>query len=264
MDRYPFRLGTTSYIIPAGLVDNARYLTGKVQDMELVLFDLDDGTSNLPTVAEATELRQIGQEHDLSYTVHLPLDIRWGKENGASHPSLVKARKVIDCTAAIEPLAYVLHLDGRSERTLPPNHPNRLAWQANAVKALQLLAGWVGNPTKLAVENVEGYPLDFAQAVLAQITVSRCVDIGHLWVDGHQPQPYLAAALPHTQVIHLHGLAERDHQSLEHANSAELRQLLRMLERYTGVLTLEIFGEPDFESSVMMLESCWEKRWEND
>ena len=158
----------------------------------------------------------------------------------------------------------VLHLHGRSERDLPPNHPDHLTWQENAAKALQLLADWVGGPANLAVENVEGYPLDFAQPVLAQIDVSRCVDIGHLWVDGHDPHPYLADTLPRTRVIHLHGLAERDHQSLTHANPNELRHLLRLLETYSGVLTLEIFGEADFASSCEMLAACWERRWDND
>ena len=30
---YPFRLGTTSYIIPAGLLENIHYLAGKVQEL---------------------------------------------------------------------------------------------------------------------------------------------------------------------------------------------------------------------------------------
>ena len=64
------------------------------------------------------------------------------------------------------------------------------------------------------MENLETYPLDFIQPVLDRIPVSRCVDIGHLWLDGHDPIPYLQAALPRTRVIHIHGIAERDHRSL--------------------------------------------------
>jgi len=37
MNGYPFRLGATSYIIPAGMLPNVRYLAGKVQDVELLL-----------------------------------------------------------------------------------------------------------------------------------------------------------------------------------------------------------------------------------
>ena len=45
---FPFRLGATSYILPADLVANAKFLAGKVDDIELVLFDLEEGQSNLP------------------------------------------------------------------------------------------------------------------------------------------------------------------------------------------------------------------------
>ena len=49
MQAYPFRLGTTSYIIPADILPNARYLAGKIRDIELILFEVDDGPNNLPS-----------------------------------------------------------------------------------------------------------------------------------------------------------------------------------------------------------------------
>ncbi len=66
MNGFPFRLGTTSYIIPADILSNVRYLAGKVRDVELVLFDVDDGMNNLPSKEEIDELRRIGS--DLTYT----------------------------------------------------------------------------------------------------------------------------------------------------------------------------------------------------
>jgi sugar phosphate isomerase/epimerase len=82
------------------------------------------------------------------------------------------------------------------------------------------------------------------------------VDIGHLWLDGHDPIPYLQAALPRTRVIHIHGLAERDHKSLANMPEEKVRAIWDELIRvkYAGVLTLEIFSEEDFISSVKMLE----------
>ena len=44
----PFRLGATSYIIPDDILPNVRFLADKVQDVELVLFEVDDGPNNLP------------------------------------------------------------------------------------------------------------------------------------------------------------------------------------------------------------------------
>jgi sugar phosphate isomerase/epimerase len=78
------------------------------------------------------------------------------------------------------------------------------------------------------------------------------VDIGHLWLDGHDPIPYLQAAMPRTRVIHIHGLAERDHRSLAFMPQEKVHEVWKELIRanYEGVLTLEIFSEEDFISSL--------------
>lgn len=261
-----FRVGTTSYIIPDDLVPNARYLAGRVKDMQLVLFDVPNGACNFPTPDDVAELRRIGLANDLSYTVHLPLDVRLDEHDAAGHPSLVQARRVIELTKPLNPWAYILHLDGRSEREPGTSQGELVRWQANAARALELLADWAGGPERLAVENLEGYPLDFILPVLERVPVSRCVDVGHLWLDGHDPAPYLQAALARTRVIHLHGLAERDHQSLAHMSVEQIRQVLSILQqaKYDGVLTLEIFGEADFHSSMMALQAGMEAVWDGE
>jgi sugar phosphate isomerase/epimerase len=252
MKPFPFRLGTSSYIIPADILPNVRYLAGKVQDVELVLFEVEDA-SNLPDPAQIAELRALA--HELTYTVHLPLDLRLADDGSARHVSLEKARKVIECTRALDPWAYVLHLDGRVLLGGATAQETR-RWQDQAVQALELAAEWTGDVRKLAIENLEGYPLDFHQAVLERIEVSRTVDVGHLWLDGHDPLDFLRQALPRTRVIHIHGIAERDHASLAHVAPEKLRAVLDELVRanYTGVFTMEIFSEEDFLSSLAALE----------
>jgi sugar phosphate isomerase/epimerase len=246
-----FRLGTTSYILPDDILPNARYLVGKVQDIELVLFEVDDGPNNLPAPETVADLAALAAAHDLTYTVHLPLDLRLGAGGDEGHASLFKARKVIERTRPLQPWAYVLHLDGKDVRqgASPAALHN---WQAQSTRALELASGWAGNPGLLAVENLDNYPPDFIHPVLERIPVSRCVDIGHLWKDGHDPLPYLEAALPRTRVIHLHGIGERDHQSLALIPSEKLAAVVNLLLRldYRGVLTMEIFGEQDFHTSL--------------
>jgi sugar phosphate isomerase/epimerase len=255
---YPFRLGTTSYIIPADILTNVRFLAGQVQDIELVLFEVDDGPNNLPSPQVVADLAALAAQHGLTYTVHLPLDLRLGAGGAESHASMVKARKVIECTRPLDPWAYVLHLDGREVKG--GADPGRLAeWQRHSVGVLEIAAGWAGGPEKLAVENLETYPLDFVQPVIERVAVSRCVDIGHLWLDGHDPLPYLRAALPRTRVVHLHGLAERDHKSLAHMAPEKLNPVLGTLlaANYAGVLTLEVFGKDDYQSSAAALARSW-------
>jgi sugar phosphate isomerase/epimerase len=255
MTPYPFRLGTTSYIIPDDILPNVRYLAGKVRDIELILFEVDDGPNNLPSTEIIDELTQIARQHDITYTVHLPLDLKLGDDGSERDQSLVKAKRVIDCTRRLNPWAYVLHLDGRSVRTSTDQGLLK-RWQDHSVRALEIVSEWAGGPEKLAVENLETYPLDFIQPVLDRIPVSRCVDIGHLWLDGHDPIPYLQAALSRTRVIHMHGIAERDHRSLKFMPFEKVCDVWRELihVHYEGVLTLEIFSEEDFTSSLEMLE----------
>ena len=246
----PFRLGTSSYIIPADILPNVQYLAGKVRDVELVLFEVDDGQNNLPSTEVLDELIKLAALYDLTYTVHLPLDLKLGADGSEQDISLVKARKVIELTKRLDPWAYVLHLEGRDVRA--SKDPDVLRhWQDQAVRALEIVSEWAGGPEKLAVENLEGYPPDFIQPVLDRISVSRCVDIGHLWLDGVPVLPYLEKALPSTRVIHMHGIAERDHSSLSHVAPHELDRVMRKIRtEYRGVLTMELFSESDFLSSI--------------
>lgn len=256
MKKLPFRLGTSSYIIPDDILPNVRYLADKVQDVELVLFEVDDGLNNLPDAAVVAELNQIAQAHDLTFTVHLPLDLRLGADGDEQHVSLQKARKVIDCTRGLNPWAYVLHLDGWDVKE--ETDPQALRrWRDQAAKALEIAAGWAGGLDRLAVENLEGYPIDFWEDVLLRVRAGRCVDIGHLWRDGHDPLPYLARALQQTRVLHIHGIAERDHKSLANVPIAELQRVLHWLiqSQYAGVMTVEVFSEEDFASSMTSLET---------
>lgn len=253
------RLGATSYVIPGDLVANARHLAGRVADMQLVLFDLSGGPSNLPTSAQIDELAAISRQSGLGYTVHLPVDLPAQPADAPLHPILEKVRDLIGSTLPLEPNAYVFHLDGLTVRsaTTPPADLRR--WQEDALRTLTLLYEWVGDEKRLALENVEGYPLDFYDTLMAA-PVRRCVDVGHLWLDGHDALPYLRRWLDRTRVIHLHGLGERDHCSLIHTPPPQLDPVVDLLLRsdFAGVVTLEVF-ETEFDTSVDAMRASIER-----
>lgn len=255
MSDLPFRIGTTSYIIPDDILPNARFLAGRVRDIELVIFELDDGVNNLPGLEVLTELARLASQVSLSYTVHLPLDLHLGADGDEQSLSLVKAKRVIQTTRPLEPWAYVLHLDGSQ----PGDHQEptgRTTWQEQAVRALEIVSEWAGDPSHLAVENLDGYPPEFNDPVLERLPVSRCVDIGHLWKDGSDPGAYLMSSLPRTRVVHLHGIQQRDHQSLAHVPTSQLDEVLHglLFAPFTGVVTLEIFNQEDLASSLQALQ----------
>ncbi len=258
-NRFPFRLGATSYILPAGLLPNVEYLARLVDDIELVLFEVDDGPSNLPDSTLQAELARLAAGEVLTYTVHLPLDLRLAADGSAQHVSLIKARRVIEHTRALNPFAYVLHLDGREARD---GSVIKADWERQAAGALEAVADWVGDAGRLCVENLDHYPPDFWDGVLERAgQVSRCVDIGHLWLEGHDPLPFIRRHLNRARVIHLHGVAERDHSSLRHVPPGALRAALEELlrQRFEGVVTIEVFSEEDLMTSLAAIGEALEQ-----
>jgi sugar phosphate isomerase/epimerase len=270
----PWRLGTTSYVIDADLVGNAAHLAqhgggtraGCITDMQLVLFDLPDGPSNLPDATTIAELARIGRRAGLTYTVHLlddlaPLEMATDATTDTT-TGLSRNADLIARTRALDPHAYVLHLDGRGLRA---GTLDATTWATGLRAALRQLVQLVDEPRRLAVENLEGYAPDLVMPFAEQMGISRCVDVGHLWRDGIDPLPYLAQAAHCTTVVHLHGVARPgsgdkavDHCALSHTPPAQLDALLRQLaaQRYTGVLTLELFGPDDLAVSLDALEAA--------
>jgi sugar phosphate isomerase/epimerase len=262
-----YRLGTTSYIQPADILPNVRWLIDKVQDIELVIFEVDDGPNNLPTPDEINSLVNMARISDLSYTVHLPLDLKLSSNGTGQHVSLEKAKRVIERTLPLEPEAFIVHLDGNEIHSHPT--PQMMEkWTSQACRALEAAARWSRAFESLAIENLEGYPPGQLDGVMARVPVSRCVDVGHLWLDGHDPLPLLEKFLPRTRVIHLHGVHDssssapnrsfRDHQSLSHMPPEKLQPVIDILSIHSfhGVLTLEVFNESDFLTSKEQVILC--------
>jgi len=249
----PFRLGTTSHIYDDDLVGNVRRLGPLVDDIELVLFDTETHGANIPDAAAVAELNRLAMEHRLTYTVHLPMDL-WPE-----HDSLKKAARAIAATRALHPYAYIAHLDGRA---LPPapTPRNTAEWVRKSGDALDAVIAGVGDPARICVENLERWDPSLFDDLVRARGLGRCVDIGHLWLTDAAAAPaYLGTHLAGAAVLHLHGVAERDHVSLAYAPADDLRAISALLSgfRYPGVVTLEVFSEADFLGSLRVLERCF-------
>ncbi len=254
-----FRIGATSYVIPADILPNVEYLAPLVDDIELVLFETDVHGSNLPGASTVSRLAGIAAVNGLSYTVHLPLDLLPGAPD--SSECLIKAARVIDATRALSPLAYTLHLDGRPllERPDGGHLDAQLlsAWRTGAAESLRRIAGWVGDPRLVCVENLEGWNPDLYAPIFDELPVSRTADLGHLWLRGEDAAAVLAGWLDRTRVVHLHGVATRDHASLKHVRPEQLDPVVELLQaRFTGVVTLEVFDAGDLHSSLETLRAA--------
>jgi sugar phosphate isomerase/epimerase len=254
-------LGSTSYVYPGDLIHNAERLAGQVGDMELVLFDLPDEQNNLPDRATVERLAQLGQAYRLTYTVHLPHDLRDDTDDPTSdiaadpkrqpprpRGTVWMAKWMTVLMGDLAPYAYVFHLEGTGAGS-----PD---WTRQAIRALEMIASFVEDPGLLALENLESYPPEYLEPIFAAVPIRRTLDIGHLWKQGRDPLPLMDAWLPQTSVVHLHGMADTDHRSLALMAPAQLDPVVKRLAYWSGVLTLEVF-EDDFFTSRAALAESW-------
>jgi len=251
--RLPFRLGTTSYIIPDDILPNLDHLAGRVDDVELVLFESDE-FSNMPTPDDVDTMARVGREANLSFTVHLPLDTRLGSDDeGDRVASVGKCRRVMERMAPLAPFAWILHLHGDRRGTTPTDDMPRWLRQ-NARSLEELLSDGVAS-RRVCVETLD-YDFGLLTDLVERFDTSVCLDLGHLLVYGRDIPAHLERWGDRARVYHLHGVRPdgTDHAHLAQFPPDMLRRLATMLaeraDRDATVVTLEVFGEDDFERSI--------------
>jgi sugar phosphate isomerase/epimerase len=252
-NRFPFRLGTTSYIISADILANVVFLADKVDDIELVLFESDE-IANLPDAATVTRLKELAACFDLTYTVHLPLDAWLGHEDPSVRKrSVDKCLRIIERMAPLDPFAYILHLHGDKQGKVPS--PDMERWIDGHRRSVERLLQDV-DAQELCVETLD-YPYSVIEDIVSDYKLSVCLDFGHLLLYGYAWEDYLDRYLAQTRVIHLHGVeGENDHRSLTFVPAVLLGTLMDRLgdkPLNLRVLTMEIFDERAFYRSLDVL-----------
>jgi sugar phosphate isomerase/epimerase len=250
-----YRIGTTSFVHPAGWLENARRLAGRVEDVELLLFE-PPAPGTVPGAEELAALARVQEDAGLTFTVHTPLGLALASESEARRREAIDAvRAAVELTAPLSPHAYVVHL-APGEREGGPLPPDRVEFRRRAVASLrEVLAAGIA-PGALCLETLE---YDFAEAepVVEELGLSVALDVGHLARDGVALEPVLARNLHRTRVVQWHGTdpSGRDHRSLRHYPREDALRLLRALRaaRWEGVLTLEVFREADLADSLAVL-----------
>jgi sugar phosphate isomerase/epimerase len=257
--RYPFRLGTTSYILPDHILPNVRFLAPLVDDIELVLFESAEH-SNMPGPADIETLRQLALAHDLSYTVHLPLDIELGHHDRTRRlHSVEQCRRVVELTRPLAPFAWILHLSHPAGPDPIPDH-DRARWLGALAEATAALADVFPDPFRCCVETLS-YPFGWVEDIVNGRGFSVCFDVGHLLLRGTPLAEAWQRLGDRTRVMHLHGVRGRtDHTDISALAPDVLSLLwsaLRRTEHGTRAVTLEVFNRHDFERSVETLAAAW-------
>jgi sugar phosphate isomerase/epimerase len=251
--RYPFRIGTTSYIIPEDIIPNVRVLAPLVDDVELLIFESDE-ISNLPDDVVLAELRRIASEYDLSYTVHLPIDIRLGAEDESERLSSVqKCLRVMERMDGVSPFAYVLHFSNTSFVAMDEMSGAQWdLWLSQIDKSISDLVGAGVAAESLCIETLS-YDFGRVFPIVEKHGLSICLDIGHIIMYGGSVEEYLERYLERTRIFHVHGIKSgKDHASLKYLDKGVLSVILDLLCREgerQRVMTVEVFSEADFVGS---------------
>ncbi len=246
------RIGATSFVLPAGVTENIHFLADKVDDVQLLYFESSD-KSLLSHGLDVKLLKNLAVEFDLSYTVHLPLDLSLSSPDAAERvDSVAEVCRIVEEVAILSPLSFDLHLEyGGRDR-------NKDEWLAAVDASLDLLAGELGDWTRrIAVENLN-YPFREVRSLALDHGMSLCLDFGHALYYGDHLDG-LIEDIPRASHIHYHGVDEKDHQTLtigQRDVTTRIGEALRASD-YEGVFTLEIYEHTSLYNSLLELSEAW-------
>jgi len=257
--RFPFRFGTTSYIIPADIIPNVEFLKDKVDDIEIVLFESDE-FSNLPSLSDLQQLADIAREYSLTYSVHLPLDVYLGHiDREERERSVQKCLRIIELTRNLPKSAYVLHFEAGQSLDINGFTADRKTRFLDSLRnsVSMLLARTDEAASMFCIENLN-YPFDLVWPVVKESGLSVTLDIGHLEYYGFPTELYLKRYLKHAKVLHMHGTVNgKDHNALGFMNPDILDLVVNAIEEENEegkVFTLEIFSQENFNASCMAMQ----------
>lgn len=249
--RYPFTLCTTSYIYPDRVVPNVEMLALCVDEIEILLFE--SAADSLPSKNEIKELSQLSDTFDLTYNVHLPLDISPGAQDASTrHFALETIKRITDLTAPLSPSTFTLHLP-YDEANTGKSSVGR--WRERNYESMrQLTAGGIKGES-ISVETLE-YPLEWAETILKAFNLSVCIDLGHLMVNRFDVEAVFNQYRERTTIIHLHGVENsRDHLSLDKLSRKNRDAVIRILKQFKGIVSLEVFSHENLVASLSELET---------
>ncbi len=242
--RYPFRLGTTSFIIPDDYLPNVRRLAPWFDEIELLFFEAGPDDPGL-----VSALAQVRQELGVGYNVHLPVDLSLCDESPVvRRQAAARMARIIRSFAPLEASTATLHLG------LPQGQRGLTAlrcWQDHAREAMgRILEFSRLDGRKISIETLD-YPLAWLEAVIEDLDLGVCLDFGHLALAGVDWTSSYRRWAPRCDILHLHAAAGgRDHQPLDCLSPEDGEVVREILSVFTGTVSLEVFSLPALQRSV--------------
>lgn len=246
---YPFRLATTSFIYPDHMAPNVRMLGPFVDEVELLFFESSHPDS-LPRQAEIRELAELAVEHQITYNIHLPLDLSLTHRSPARRDTAIETLKTIfELAAPLAPSTWTLHVPVEDAAN------NFQDWHDRAAQSLSRLCPGHVAGADLSVETLS-YPLEWIADIIAVLDLSICLDIGHMSVHGMDWEDFYQKFADRIPIIHLYGFeTTHSHLGLDRLPFDIRRSVAATLENFTGTVCLEVFSYEHLEASLKILPS---------
>ena len=251
---YPFKLATTSFIYPDDYIPNVKMLGPYFDEIELLLFesiDIDTSFSG----AVVSELERLAKELKVDYDVHLPMDVSISDQDTHSQQHALNIlSQIIERASPLVPSSYCLHIP--YNETNFASHSIR-KWHTRVRSNLEKLLDTGVDASRITIENL-GYPIDLIADIVSELNLSICLDVGHLLHHGHNVADVFNRYFSKISVMHLHGVENnQDHVSLDRLSEERFHPVLKILKRFAGVVSLEVFSFDALNASLQYLERCW-------
>jgi len=246
--KLPFTLGVTSYVKPEALLPNIEFITNKglFGNIEILFFE-SHKISPLPDNSSIRRLSELSKKHGVRYTIHLPLDLKIGTL-GYKEKNLEKLMAIWEKVKKLDISGYILHCS-------KPDSNDLDKWKSRVSDEISDFLNISGMPSQLlCVENTD-YPFSWGYSIIEELSLSACMDTGHLFLAGKNPLKFYDKYAKRIRVCHLHGADEKkDHKSLRYFPQNMLTQLLDKIKLSDITVTLEMFSWNRVIESMKILE----------
>jgi sugar phosphate isomerase/epimerase len=249
--RFPYRLGTTSYILPEAIIPNLRFLGPLFDEIELVLFD-SRNPYDLPSEADVAEMAVIGKNLGVTYNIHLPTDIYLGSAN--AHERREACETILRFYGRMLPLAptaYILHFE--RETRVGDDLPALAEWRRLLRASISYLLDQGLAPELMAVENID-YPFSWVDILADEFGLKFCLDLGHFLRQNVNLSTIFNRYRDRTFMLHLHGVNHKDHQALTLIPQDNWLAIQQILRQYRQGVSIEVFSLDDLRESLIRLK----------
>ncbi len=258
--KWPFKLGTTSFIYPDNIIPNVKKLGKDFDEIELLVFE-SVPKEVLPSKDEIKELAYLGQQLDITYNIHLPTDISFTDvlpENRIKAVDTIKM--VMELCEPLSPTTHTLHLEfapTSAEADAKTCSEKIKKWRNRIRQSLELFVSSDVNSMNVSIETLD-YPFEYLDNIIEEYGLSVCIDAGHLIKYQFDIESIFNRYKTSIPLIHLHGVdfstyPPKDHVSLDKTSDELIKNTIKVLKKFTGTLSLEVFSYENLLKSVSWL-----------